>query len=311
MSERKVNTNISPTDLPILAGLPWFNRTELLLFMEKTGQVEREDISDKPYVKRGIQLEPIILDEYRAMTQANLDTEHKRMWIRHPENSWFLGRLDARILDPVNGKLGFVEAKTTNSWGDEWGTPHTDDIPLGYMLQVMGYLTAGEEGGPDPLDFCHLLALNPSSWEYRLYLIERDPDMCRDILEVSTAWRQKHLIEQVEPEAKLPEDMPLIFGTANDDEIRMATEDEIRLIQQMKEVKGDLKSLEDEYGKLKIQLQTTMGTASMLLGPEKTKVVTWKNQSRRAVDQTRLKKERPDIAKDFEKVSEFRVMRIA
>lgn len=305
MSEqkRKVKDTISPTDIPIIAGLDWFGRTELLLQMEKTGQVERVDISDKPFVKRGIQLESVILDEYEAVTGAELDREDRHLWVRHEKYPWFFGKIDARIRDKVNGKIGVVEAKTTNSW-EGWGDAGTDDVPLGYFLQCAGYIAI------DNLDFCHLYALNPVSWQYRMYLIVRVEETVTDLITVCKDWRQKHLIELVEPEARLPEDMPLIYGRADDDTVRMATAAEMAHIQEMKEAKVSLKELEAHYDKHKTKLQTTMGNTAMLVGPDRQKVTTWKNQQRKAIDQTRLKKEKPDIAKEFLKTSEFRVMRL-
>lgn len=116
---------------------PW--SSPFKLWLEKTGQVEPEDISSKPSVQAGIRLEPVVADWFADETGLKVE---RRGMMRNKTYPWMQANIDRLIPGKKNGldaDIG-LEIKTTNAFSaHEWDG---DDLPASYLLQCQHYMMA-------------------------------------------------------------------------------------------------------------------------------------------------------------------------
>lgn len=180
-------------------------RSNMELWQIKTGQLEQEDISDKPYVKYGIEAEPYL----RALFQLN----HPQYEMHYEVNNMFLNdkypfghaSLDGWLVD-ADGRKGVWECKTTNIMQSMQKEKWRDRIPDNYYIQILHYLLITE------FDFVVLNAQLKYEFDNEVYLQTRDymierSEVQEDInyleAEERRFWRQVQ--ERKMPDLKLPE----------------------------------------------------------------------------------------------------------
>lgn len=138
----KNRTKIGGSDASAIVGLNPY-KTNVDLWMEKTGQVIPEDISDKPYVQYGTQAEMHLRGLFR------LDfPEYK---VEYIENNMFLNdkypfahaSLDGWLTDQ-DGRKGILEIKTTEILQSMQKEKWKEKIPDNYYVQILHYLMVTE-----------------------------------------------------------------------------------------------------------------------------------------------------------------------
>ena len=203
----KHRTRIGGSDAAAILGLnPW--KTNVDLWLEKTGQVTPNDISDKEYVKYGVASEPLIREifkinypQYDVLYEENNSFSNDRV-------PWAAASLDGWIVDKETGRHGIWECKTSEIVSSMHKEKWKDRIPDNYYCQLLHYFMVRED-----CEFAHLTAL--LTWKFedqeiyqqlRNYHIERS-DVEEDIrfLESSerTFWQQVQ--QRQRPALKLPE----------------------------------------------------------------------------------------------------------
>ena len=203
----KHRTRIGGSDAAAILGLnPW--KTNVDLWLEKTGQVTPNDISDKEYVKYGVESEPLIREifkinypQYDVLYEENNSFSNDRV-------PWAAASLDGWIVDKETGRHGIWECKTSEIVSSMHKEKWKDRIPDNYYCQLLHYFMVRED-----CEFAHLTAL--LTWKFedqeiyqqlRNYHIERS-DVEEDIrfLESSerTFWQQVQ--QRQRPALKLPE----------------------------------------------------------------------------------------------------------
>lgn len=171
---KKRQSFIGGSDASSIIGVnPYMTNQEL--WEIKTGRRKQADISDKPYVKYGIDAEPII----RKLFQLN-HPEYKVSYVNH--NIWLNDKypfahasLDGWIVEKETKQKGILEIKTTNivqsMQKEKWGTSKEPSLPSNYYCQCLWYLLVTE------FDFVKLMALLRYDNDYsaiREYTIKRD-----------------------------------------------------------------------------------------------------------------------------------------
>lgn len=149
---------IGGSDASSILGLnPW--RSNVDLWLEKTGQVIPEDISSKPYVQFGINAEPII----RQLFSLN----YPQYKMRYVENWSFVNdckpyaavSMDGEITEIVTGRVGIWECKTTEIVSSMSKEKWTGKIPDNYYCQLLHSFNVRED-----CDFAILTAL--LTWKF-------------------------------------------------------------------------------------------------------------------------------------------------
>lgn len=169
---------IGGSDASAVMGLSPYKTNEEL-WLEKTGQLIPEDISDKDYVKYGHDAEPLLRGLF-ALHHPEYKVEYfENNMIRNEKYPWAHASLDGELTDQ-NGRKGILEIKTTNILQSMQREKWKDQIPDNYYIQVLHYLLVTE------YDFVEVKAELRSVWQkeirsqIREYHIERK-EVERDI----------------------------------------------------------------------------------------------------------------------------------
>lgn len=133
---------IGGSDAAAALGLnPW--KDNVTLWLEKTGQIIPEDISDKPYVQYGTQAERHLrglfrLDfpEYKVFyVENNMFTNDAFPWAHYSADGW---------LEDQDGRKGILEIKTTNILQSMQKEKWKNKIPDNYYCQLLHGLMVTE-----------------------------------------------------------------------------------------------------------------------------------------------------------------------
>lgn len=195
---------IGGSDASAIVGMnPYKSNVEL--WLEKTGQMVPEDISDKLYVKYGTEAEQHLRELFK------LDFPEYEVF--YEENNMFLNdkfpfahaSLDGWLVDQ-EGRKGIWECKTTNILQSMQKEKWNQRIPDNYYIQVLHYLLVTE------FDFAVLKAQLKSEFNGEIYIqtkhykIERsEVEADLEFLESSEKRFWKQVQERKKPGLILPE----------------------------------------------------------------------------------------------------------
>lgn len=144
---------IGGSDASAILGLnPWKNNVDL--WLEKTGQIIPEDISDKPCVKFGVDAEPIIRELFK-INYPQYEMEYVENWSFLNDNiPWASASLDGALTEKETGRKGVWECKTTEIVSSMSKEKWSGRLPDNYYTQLIHYLMVRED-----CEFAHLTAL--------------------------------------------------------------------------------------------------------------------------------------------------------
>ena len=135
---------VGGSDMSTILGLNSF-KTPYELWLEKTGRVEPEDISDKWAIVKGNALENELRKRFRAAHPEMLVTDGTDKQFISREKPYLRASLDG-ILQGEDGSFGILEIKTaSNRRAGDW---HDEDGNLIYVFHNAEY-EHGRYGGRD------------------------------------------------------------------------------------------------------------------------------------------------------------------
>lgn len=129
---------IGGSDASAVVGLNPY-KSNIELFEEKTGRRVPEDISDKPYVRYGTVMEPLIREQFSIDYPEYTVMHHENRILRSVSYPFLQASLDGELIDQ-NGRRGILEIKTTNILQSMQYEKWKDRIPDNYYIQVLHYL---------------------------------------------------------------------------------------------------------------------------------------------------------------------------
>ncbi len=137
LEERK--KGIGGSDAATILGLnPYKNNIEL--WEEKLGIREAKDISDKPYVQYGTNMEPVLRESFK-IKHPEYEVRHEEYSImKHQKYPFLFASLDGTLINKETGEIGILEIKTTNILQSMQKEKWKDKIPDNYYCQVLHYL---------------------------------------------------------------------------------------------------------------------------------------------------------------------------
>ena len=127
---------IGASDASAVVGMNPY-KTNVQLWEEKTGRREQEDISDKPYVKYGIEAERP-LRELFALDYPQYIVKYNEFDMHyHPQYRFIFATLDGRLTERETLRNGIYEGKTTEILRSMQYENWKDKIPDNYYVQVL------------------------------------------------------------------------------------------------------------------------------------------------------------------------------
>lgn len=136
LEERK--TGIGASDAAAIIGMnPW--KTNIQLWQEKTGEVQSEDISDKPVVKYGNDAESLLRELFILdFPQYSVKYDEFKLF-RNDKYPFIFATLDGWI---EGEKKGVLEIKTTEIMNNSQWSKWKSGIPQNYYCQCIWQLLA-------------------------------------------------------------------------------------------------------------------------------------------------------------------------
>lgn len=141
---------IGGSDISAVVGLNPY-KSNVDLWMEKTGQTTPEDISENNYVKYGTEAEHHLRELFKLdFPQYSVDYVENNSFT-NSKYPWAVASLDGWLIDE-GGRRGVWECKTTNILQSTQKENWNQKIPMNYYCQCIFYMEVYEA------DFCVLKA---------------------------------------------------------------------------------------------------------------------------------------------------------
>lgn len=188
----------------ILGKNPWKSNVEL--YLEKTGQCTPDDISNKDVVKYGTEAEKPLRRLFKLdYPDMKVGYREYNLWTNQ-EYPWAHASLDGWLTDK-DGRKGILEIKTTNVMSSRQKEQWNERIPDNYFVQILHYIAVTEA------DFAILKA--QLKWEIegevycqtRHYRIERADyeDDISYLMEKEKKFVTENILKRKKPDQILPE----------------------------------------------------------------------------------------------------------
>lgn len=284
--EKLRNIGIGGSDAGVIAGLNRW-KSPYQLWLEKTGQVEPEDLSDNEYVYWGTVLEQVVADRFCELTGKKV---YRKGMMQNNNDEWLLANVDRLVV----GEKAGLECKTANGFaGKEW---EDDKVPDSYYLQCQHYMMAT---GCEKWYIACLIGGNHFVYKE----IPRNEDDITSLYAAEKAFWTVNVKGGIMPEvdgsdsctAALRERFP--GGSAEEVTLPDAAAAILDSLDQLKETKKDI---EEQIKKAQNEICVMLGDCEVgYVGERK---VTWKAQAGRVtVDSKKLKAEKPEIFAAYSK----------
>jgi len=229
--------------------------------LTKLGLLAPPDLSGVEAVQMGHVMEPVILE--LAAKRLGVDVKKIEHAIAHPKELWLKSHFDG--VTPMNE---LVEAKNYNASVRHKFDPETGMMPLADLVQCIHEATVF---GTDTV----YLAVLFGGQEFVMIKVNVTETMKEDLIrEMATHWAK--VVNKTIPDPSSVEEARLIFPTAQTS-LKVATSRAERAAEGLKQVKSQIKLLEQQEEVLQTLLMTEMGDAESLVDVSGTALVTWKN----------------------------------
>jgi putative phage-type endonuclease len=292
LEQRKLG--IGGSDVAAICGLSKW-KTPLDVFLDKIGETEEEQ-NESEYAYWGNILENVVAEEFQKRTGLKV-YEAEETFV-HKDYPFMRANVDRMI----EGEDAILECKTAK-FAQEWGQDGTDEMPAPYLLQVAHYLTVTQKS------VAYVAVLIGGS-DFRILKYTRNMELEAKIIEIEKEFWNKHVLEKFPPQAKSMGDILTLFPKSQRDKAIVANEVLEEKIYKLKELKEQMKPLEQEFENIKTELCAEIGDAEVVIDSVSGKLATFKTQESQRLDTTKLKNELPDIYQNYVKVSESRVFRL-
>ena len=115
-------------------------RSNVELWLQKTGRAEKADISEKPYVRYGTEAEEPLRKLFELdYPEFEVGYAENNIWL-NDEYPWAHASLDGWLTEKETGRKGILEIKTSNILQSIQKEKWKDQIPDNYYAQVLHYL---------------------------------------------------------------------------------------------------------------------------------------------------------------------------
>jgi putative phage-type endonuclease len=241
---------------------PW--KTPMDIWLEKTGRVEPEDISDKAAVKAGNYLEPVITKWFTDENPHLVVVPESHTFVS-PMYKWMQGHLDGIIYQDEQ-PVGVFEAKTTNAFNkDAWD----DRVPDDYLLQVTHYMAVSG------LSCAHMAVLIGGN-DFRQFYFKRNMDLENLLVAKERHFWEEYVLKDIAPPLKTEADAIALYPESVAKEV-MVCNDIHETVRQLRMVKAQIKDWESHEKALRDKVCAYMGDADMLVDAAHNPLVTWRS----------------------------------
>jgi putative phage-type endonuclease len=288
---------VGGSDIAAILGISRYS-TPLDIYLEKLSTDEPQDSVDNQFIEWGNRLESVIIEKFEDLTgikcATGLDT------FIHPTYTYMRANIDAKLI----GENAILECKTAGQFASkEWSTLGGDNIPEPYLLQCAYYAEITE---------CTkvYIAVLIGGNDFRIYSYDRNPALGKLIVAKVVDFWEGHVLKQIPPDPINHEDALKLWRTTESDELRLATDEILDVLKEVRSLKADKHNIEVQLGLKQMELYNFMQSAQQINSQSGDPLVTWKMQSSKRFDAKRFMIEHPEMYNLYIKTSETRVLRI-
>lgn len=271
--------------------------TPLEVWALKTGQIPEKEISNPLAVELGNELEEVVAKLFSRRTGKKVARVTQTVY--HPEYPFIAANLDRRVV----GEDAVLEIKTAGAWAARsW---EGEDVPTEVVLQVMHQLmVTGKSRG-------YAACLIGGNMDFHIKTIERDDAAIAEMLKKEVRFWKEFVEPKVMPAVTSrdgdvleslfpmgPEEEPLELG------------DEANLwLDNLEAFKADKKAIES-------QIESAENHIKALLKERQAGItdrwkISWKDVVSRRIQTEKMKKEAPDLYRDWSAESKTRTFRVS
>jgi putative phage-type endonuclease len=281
------------SDAATVLGLsPWKSPSQL--FLEKTGRVQAASLDDKEAVQWGNILEAPIAAEFAKRTGLKVRRDNRSL--RHPDHPFMVGHIDRRIQGERQGlEIKAIGLRSAADW--------TDGVPPYYQAQVDHYLAlTGFEG-------FHVAAL-VGGQQLKTYYIERNPSRIDYLIEREAAFWRHVETRTPPPPIDLADAVEYLKHITHADGMSVADAAALAAADALRELKAQLDALGLQKSALEDLLKATIADGEGLITPDGRPLATWKPQTTRRLDTSRLRADHPELYDEYSTETSSRVFRL-
>jgi putative phage-type endonuclease len=280
---------IGGSDIAPIMGLSPYS-TPLDVYRDKMNPavIYEEESED---LKRGARVEKYILQEYCEVNNCSLEINLAPVIdLKYP---FMRGNVDAKVV----GENVIIEAKSTKCPIAKW----EEGIPEYYRTQVAYYaMLTNAERVDVPVLF--------SNWQYACFTYWRDYEYEARIRQAVIDFWNNHIVAGIPPAPSNPAELQEVYPKLETAKTIKADSDIREKINIWQETSMKRKELEKREEKLKIEIQSFMGDASVLdAGFCK---VALKERTATRLDAGRLKEAMPELYREYSNDNTYRILQI-
>ena len=281
------------SDMAAVMGLNPY-KTPFMLWQEKTGKAVNNIDSEKMQIGRDI--EDFCAAQYTKRTGTK--TRKSNKFKVHKDYPFIGGSVD-RLFKSEQG-LGVLEMKNVSN--ESFKNTFSGGIPDYYFIQIQTYLFVfGAQ-------IAHLWVFVGGD-HFELFTVIRNEAVIESIIKSADRFWNVNVKMNIAPPLMNLDDAKLKFPPEN---VQMgstmpANMDIYADCVRLAEIKAEIKTLEQEEEKIKMDVLQWMGDSELLINDDGKPIATWKPQLRTSFDSKAFKAENPDLYKQFEKTTESRV----
>lgn len=276
------NKGIGGSDIATILGLnKW--KSPLQLFLEKTGKVVAEDLSDKEVIYWGNVLEDVVAKEFERRTGKKVRKRH--VMFCDDKYPYMRANVDREVV----GENAVLECKTTDKRNaDQWVD---DQVPANYILQCQWYMMIK---GYEKAYIACLIGGN----QFVFKEIERDEELIEIIKGKAVEFWETNVLGDVEPDADYMDKAAYKQLTLCPDAIELPDDIDFK-IELLEEIKRDEKTLKQTKDKLEAEIKQAMQGHEVGLTSKYR--LNWKKSVQKRFDSKRFKEEQSEIHEKYMK----------
>ena len=276
------NKGIGGSDIATILGLnKW--KSPLQLFLEKTGKVVAEDLSDKEVIYWGNVLEDVVAKEFERRTGKKV--RKRNVMFCDDKYPYMRANVDREVV----GENAVLECKTTDKRNaDQWVD---DQVPANYILQCQWYMMIR---GYEKAYIACLIGGN----QFVFKEIERDEELIEIIKGRAVEFWETNVLGDVEPDADYMDKAAYKQLTLCPDAIELPDDIDFK-IELLEEIKRDEKTLKQTKDKLEAEIKQAMQGHEVGLTSKYR--LNWKKSVQKRFDSKRFKEEQSEIHEKYMK----------
>lgn len=292
-------SGIGGSDIGAIAGLSKWS-SPIKVYMQKVDGLY-EDLSNNEAVYWGNALENLVAQEFSRRTGYKV--RRRNAILQHSVCEWALANVDRLIMGNKERGPGVLEVKTANAFSaKEW---ENDEIPANYLVQLQWYLfVTGYKWGA----FAALIG----GQKFVMKEVERDDELIKQLVKIADDFWNNHVAPKIPPEldgSQASSDLlSALYPTSTPGtEIELPSKS-VELLNELDILKVQKNEIDEQINQRENQLKEMIGENEKAISGER--IITWKTVSSNRIDSTKLKKEQPDIYKQYTKQSHSRRFQI-